>query len=199
MNGSLQKKSGKYYVVFRKDGEQKWIKTGIDVKGNNLHKAQEKMNEILYEYSNNPEMFNNVLFTTYIRQWLNKVEKEVDTITYKGYEQYATKHIIPYFEPLKLKLKDVTTADIEGYYNNKAVSGRLDGKEGGLSYRTIKLHSVTLNRVFKYAKKSRLIKENPCIDAEIPRNAQKSEKKSEIYTSEQCKELLKIIKGTPLY
>ena len=69
---------------------------------------------------------------------------------------------MPYFEPLKLNVQNVTMNDIEAYYNYKSVTGRLDGKEGGLSLRTIKLHGVVLSQIFEYAIRSGLVKDNPC-------------------------------------
>ncbi|MCD8391150.1 MAG: site-specific integrase [Firmicutes bacterium] len=199
MKGSLQEKGGKYYAVFRINGKQKWVNTGIEVKKGNKRKAEAKMTEILVQYNSNPNIVDKMPFTDYINLWLKQVKNKVDTVTYEGYMQYARKHIIPYFEPLKLDLKDVKMSHIESYYNYKSVSGRLDGKNGGLSYRTIKLHSVVLNLVFKYAMRNKLIKENPCTYAEIPQNAHRSEKKTDFYTAEQCQALLKLIKGTPLY
>lgn len=199
MKGSLQIKCDKYYTVFRINGKQKWISTGIEAKRGNKRKAEAKMLEILSQCNNNPTMFDKVLFTDYITQWLEKVKNKVDTITYEGYMQYANKHIIPYFKPLKLTLQAVKLSDIENYYNYKSVSGRLDGKEGGLSYRSIKLHSIVLNLVFEYAMRNKLIKENPCKYAEIPQNAKRSEKKVDFYTPKQCQKLLEIVKDTVFY
>ncbi len=157
------------------------------------------MNEILSEYEDNPSMFDKIDFTRYITLWLNDVKNHIDLITYEGYSQYANKHIIPYFEPKKLKLQDVKLSDIEGYYKYKSISGRLDGKQGGLSYRTIKLHSVVLNLVFEYAVRNKLIKDNPCTYAVIPQTAKRSKKKVDFYTAEQCHKLLNTVKGEPLY
>ena len=50
MTGSLQNKNGKYYIVLNyREGEkrkQKWISTGLDVKGNK-RKAEEMLHEAL--------------------------------------------------------------------------------------------------------------------------------------------------------
>lgn len=89
--------------------------------------------------------------------------------------------------------------DIERYYAYKASSGRLDGKEGGLSYRTLQLHSIVLNLIFKEAMRRSLIRDNPCELAKIPKNAAKSEKKQDFYNVEQCKKLLDVTEGTPLH
>ena len=56
----------------------------------------------------------------------------------------------------------VKIADIEKYYNYKAVTGRLDGKPGGLSCRTLKIHGTLLSLIFKKAIREELIRDNPC-------------------------------------
>lgn len=185
--------------MFYHNGKTVWRSTGIKAVRGNKRKAEQRMNEILSEYEDNPTMFDKILFTDYIKKWLKAVKSKIDTITYEGYEQYTNKHIIPYFEPLHLKLQDIRMSDIEKYYQYKSVAGRLDGKEGGLSYRTIKLHSIVLNLVFEYAMRNKLIKENPCTYAQIPQDAKRNEKKVDFYTPKQCYELLELIKDTPLY
>lgn len=199
MSGVLKEKKGMYYAYFYDSTLRKpvWRATGIKVERGNKRKAEQKKNEIIERYFDNPH--DNILFTDYIERWLKKVKNKVDTITYEGYKQYAQKHIIPYFKPFRLNLQDVRLDDIEGYYNYKAEAGRLDGKEGGLSYRSIKLHSVVLNLVFTEALRNKRIKDNPCLYAEIPKSAKRSKKLEDFYTPEQCQTLLDIIEGTPLY
>lgn len=185
--------------MFYHDGKTVWRSTGVKAIRGNKRKAEQRMNEILSKYEDNPTMFDKIDFTHYIKIWLNDAKNHIDLITYEGYSQYANKHIIPYFEPKKLKLQDVKLSDIESYYKYKSVSGRLDGKQGGLSYRSIKLHSVVLNLVFEYAMRNKLIKENPCQFAKIPNTAKRSKKIIDFYTPEQCNKLLEITQGTILH
>ena len=199
IKASLQIKNGIYQVVMYLNGKYRWRSTSIKAARGNKRKAEERMKEILAEYESNPCMFNKTPLTDYISAWLKNAKNQVDIITYESYEQYVTKHIIPYFKKLRLNLQDVRLSDIEGYYNTKAISGRLDGREGGLSYNSIKKHSVVLNHIFTDAVRNNLIKDNPCKYAKIPRTAAKSEKKVEFYSAEQCRELLKLIEGTILY
>ena len=144
-------------------------------------------------------MFDKIEFIDYMDKWLAKVKNQVDVITYEGYASYTNKHIKPYFQPLRLNLQDVKLSHIEKYYQDKSVSGRLDGKPGGLSYRSIKLHSVVLNLIFTEAVRNNLIKDNPCQYAKIPKTAKKSDKKINFYTTKQCEELLSVTKGTLLH
>lgn len=198
MKGSLQVKSNKYYAVFRVNGKIKWQNLNIEAKRGNKRKAEEAMTMLLSRYNENPMMFDETDFVEYIKLWLEETKSQMDAITFSGYEQYAMKHIIPYFQDKKLLLKDVSVRDIEGYYNYKSRSGRIDGNPGGLSFRSIKLHSVVISSVFKKAIRDGLIKSNPCEYARIP-NLNKSQPTAKFYTVEQCKKLLELAEGTPLY
>lgn len=197
VKGSLQIKSNKYYAVFRVNGKIKWHNLNIEAKRGNKRKAEEAMTKLISSYNDNPLMFDETDFVEYIKVWLKETKGQMDEITYGGYEQYALKHIIPYFQDKKLLLKDVSVRDIEGYYNYKSKAGRLDGKPGGLSFRSIKLHSVVISLVFKKAIREGLLKSNPCEYAKIP-NVNKSQPSAKFYTVEQCKKLLEITEGTPL-
>lgn len=200
MKGSLQEKSGKYYAVFRVNGKQKWVNLQISTSRGNKRKAETALSELITQYNNNPNIFDRVLFTDYIKKWLKKVKSNVDIVTYEGYRQYAEKHIIPYFESKNIMLQDVLISDIEGYYSFKAVSGRLDGKRGGLSLRTIKLHGVVLSLVLKQAVYEKLIKDNPCTYARYPTsNISVIKKEPTFYTVAECNRLLEVIKDMPLY
>ena len=199
IKASLQIKNGIYQVVMYSNSKYRWRSTGIKAVRGNKRKAEERMKEILAEYDSNPGMFEKVPLSDYICKWLKTVKNQVDTVTYTGYKQYAEKHIIPYFKDLGLNLQDVRLSDIEGYYSYKALSGRLDGKSGGLSYSSIKKHSVVLNQVFTEAVRNRLIQRNPCELAKIPKTAAKSENAASFYTTEQCEKLLAVTEGTILH
>lgn len=199
MRGSLVTKGKNYYGIISIKGKKKWGNLHIPTDKGNKRKAEQALSKIVAEYCDNPDIFNKNDFVEFAQQWLKYVANHVDTVTYKGYEQYTSKHIIPYFEPLKLKIQDMTIKDIESYYNYKSIAGRLDGKKGGLSLRSIKLHGVALSQIFEYAMYNGLIKDNPCKYAKYPTQKNMASNVSSIYSAKQCSELLKITEGTMLY
>lgn len=144
-------------------------------------------------------MFDKVDMIQYGKGWLQRIKQQVDTITYQGYKQHLEKHIIPYFTPMKLSVQDVTTSHIDGYYQYKSTAGRLDGKDGGLCRASIKRHSVVLNMIFEEALKNKLIKENPCRYAKIPKQNENIIKQQNYYNVKQCEKLLKSTEGTILH
>lgn len=196
IGGSLQEKNGIYQAVFSLNGKRVWRSTGIPVKRGNKRKAEERMVEIALAIDDNPHILDKTDFVEFIDAWLRSAQNQLDEVTYEGYKSYANKHIKPYFNTKKLTLQNIKMKDIEEYYQYKAVDGRLDGKEGGLSYQSIKRHSVVLNHIFNYAIHNQMIKDNPCQYARIPKTAKKTKKDICFYTPDDCKTLLDITKGT---
>ena len=186
MKGSLQIKGKKYYAVFRIDGKLKWHNLNVEAKRGTKREAERAMADLMAQYDKEPTLFTKTDFVSYIKLWLEDAKRQLNPITYEGYEQYAERHIIPYFLEKKLTLQDVKVKDIEGYYYDKAATGRLDGKPGGLSSRSIKLHSVVLSMVFKKAIREGLTTSNPCEYARIPKTEGRRYVAS-FYTVEQCK------------
>ena len=95
-------------------------------------------------------------------------------------------------------LQNIKITDIEAYYEYKSVTGRLDGKQGGLSLRTLKIHSTILNLIFKKAIREELIRDNPCQYARLPKMPTSTVKPS-FYTVEQCNKLLEVSQSTMLH
>ncbi len=203
MTGSLQIKNDKYYAVLNLKTENgkrksKWISMGLPVKGNS-RKAQQRLREILDEYEKAEKSFSKeVQFTDFMKRWLETRKNKVDEVTWEGYEDAVNNHLIPYFEPMNLALSQVTVDHIEEYYQLKSVSGRRDGRPGGLSKRTVKFHSSLFRMIFKEGIRKRLITADPCSVAEMPVRSDKSFRGT-FLTESQCVTLLEYSKGKPVY
>lgn len=110
MTGSLQVKNDKFYIIvnLKEDGErkQKWIATGLDVKGNK-RKAEQLLRETLVECEKNPRMpAGDILFSDNIRARLKVAERRVDSVTLQGYKLMANAQVIPYFDQSGLQLQE---------------------------------------------------------------------------------------------
>ena len=69
-----------YYAVFRINGKQKWVNLQIPTKGHNKRKAEEALQNVLFEYSNNPNLANDMLFTDYLDIWLKDIKPLVKEV-----------------------------------------------------------------------------------------------------------------------
>lgn len=201
MKVSLKIKEDRYYAVINyKEGatyKQKWISLDLPVK-NNKRKAETMLDEIKREYADGfqtPEA--DMLFTTYIKQWLNRKKDCVELSTWEGYQIYAERHIIPYFEPKRLTLRNIKPKDIQDYFQYKYTHGRLDGKEGGLSIPSIKKHGIVIKEVLDDAVINDLIIRNPSLGVKMP--AKNISKRERVFlTEESANATLHAFEGHPL-
>lgn len=198
MTVNLKIKSGRYYaVVCYKEGteyKQKWVALHLPAK-NNKRKAEAMLEQIKRQYE---EAYStpggDTLFTTYIKKWLEDKKSMIELSTWEGYKIYAERHIIPYFDPMKLSLRDVKPKHIKDYYDFKYTSGRLDGKPGGLSIPSIKKHSIVIKEVLNDAVLDELITRNPAIGVKLPAKDVK-ERRDVFLTADQANIMLEAFRG----
>lgn len=199
MTGSLQTKNDKYYIVLNltQQGKrrQKWISTGLPVKGNK-RRAEQLLREALQQYQQQSgNAFGDTLFSNYVRYWLEQVHRRVDEVTWQGYDNLARCHILPYFDKCGLLLQELTRADLQTYLDEMASDGRKDGR-GGLSARSIRLHKNILHQTLNEALKNGLISNNPCQLLDLP-SVPRYE--AHFYDEQQMQILLQAAKDDPLY
>ena len=199
MTGSLQVKNDKFYMIInlKENGKrkQKWVSTGLEVKGNK-RKAEQMLREFLTsqeQVQSKPK--SNVLFSDYIRHWLTIAERRVDSVTFQGYRLMANAQVIPYFEKTAVRLGDVDRESLQRFFDEKASTGRKDGK-GGLSPSSLRQYKNILMQTLNEAVKSGLIQSNPCQFVELPK---KQQYQSSYYNAEQLKALFEAIEDDPLY
>lgn len=201
MTGSLQEKSGNYYMVLNtyKNGKRKpvWIATGLPVKGNK-RKAEQMLREKLREFEtqapDKPAQAD-VPFADCVRHWLTIAQRKVDPVTYQGYEILAKTHVLPYFDASGVKLRDVTLNVLQAYVDEKATQGRKDGK-GGLSPKSVRMHINLIRQTMEEAVKHDIIPKNPCHYLTLPRNQRYQ---STFYNVQQLQALFDAIQDDPLY
>ena len=109
------------------------------------------------ELAANGNSTKDILFTDYMKQWLEKTKLQVRLTTYSGYHDNVYGVIIPYFEPMKLKLREVTPKHIQDFYIKQRQ--RVKGT-------TVKSYHANIHKAFKDARKLQLIDSNPmeCVD-----------------------------------
>lgn len=191
MSGSLQIKSGKYYAVISYKNEQgkrkqKWINTGLDVKGNK-RKAEDFLKKLLVQENDFFEVKPDILFCDYIQNWLEKRKSEVEDSTWQGYCNVVKNHIYPYFSEKKTELSKISHNDIEKYYHCKL--------EQGLSSGTIKKHHANIRKCLQQALMEDLIPVNYADRVSLPKIEQYN---ASFFDSEEIKVLLEKAKGNEI-
>ncbi len=163
MTGSLTVKNGKYYAVLNvyENGKRKkkWISTDLPEKGNK-RKAEQFLREKLAEYERMEGIVHSdILFSDYVRLWLEQIARTVDAITLQGYSTTANGHVLPYFDEKKLKLVDIDHKCLQQYIDFTSKHGKKDGTR--LSPKSIRAHKNIISQALDMAVKNKLIPSNP--------------------------------------
>ena len=192
MTGSVHVKKGMWYLQVRfkagKEWKQKWKSTGLKEKGNK-RKAEKMLDDLLIEYKTVGGFIkpSKILFSDWIREWVEMSRSRLQATTYAGYIDMLNKHICPYFNDIGVQLKDVTPDLIQRYYN---------AKEGDrLNPNTVIKHHAVIRSALKYAVKSKLIKENPCDFVDRPKTKKYA---GNYYNASEIKQLIETTKDTLL-
>lgn len=114
----------------------------------------------------------NISLTQWVFDWIQIYKKPpvVKETTYSSYMVMWEKHIEPFFGVLPLAA--ITNQDIQMFYNFKLTEGRIDGKEGGLSAKTVRnIHTMLHGALQKAVGKIILV--NPADDTTRPGVAEK--------------------------
>lgn len=133
------------------DGNGKRIRKGKSIKGTKSQAKKELARMISQQERGELSPNDKITFGEYARFWLEnhvpiKVPRES---TRRAYRIHATKHLIPFFG--KIRLEALRLHHLDKYEASKASAGRLDGKEGGLSPRTVNHHLSTLITIINHA------------------------------------------------
>lgn len=201
MTGSLQEKNSKYYIVLNtyENGrrKQKWIATGLPVKGNK-RKAEKLLQKYIFESNGTTTDTSEAmqeLYSDYLSRWLVAYSKHIDECTLQTYTHLVEKHIKPYFKDEKIYLSSLSRKDIQEFLDKKFENGRLDGK-GGLSSKSVKELKNIINLSLEEAMREEIIESNPCSLIILP----KREKfEAHFYSQAQLNLLIEVAKNDELY
>ena len=200
MTGSLQVKKGWYYAVLNiKDkygkAKKKWVALGMTTK-QPKKKVKEKLQYILKMYDTLDNIVEyNISFADYIQRWLRHIELKdtISDITLQGYTAIVNRHLIPYFEPSGLEVKEITPQIIEAYYKDKMTD---KPNKKGLSAKTIRGHQSVFSNVLKFALKENIVSYNAASRVELP---PLDKPKIDFYDAEEVKIVFDTIKNERLY
>ncbi len=202
---STQIKKGMYYaVLYYKDPlkgyQYKWKSTKIkviDEKQKRLHKqaeqeASNKAEEIRKEFekelnTNIIEKRQDVLFSDYSLDWLESISNTKKKSTIGGYESNIKSIICPYFQEKEIKLTELTTLDLQDFYDFQYKLGK--------DPRTVLHYYRNINQILEKARKTKLILVNPNADCQI---IKPDPYIPSVYSKKELKTFLDKIKNTDI-
>ena len=174
ITASLQEKRGIYQVVLSyRDNlnkrKQKWISTGLSIKGNNKRLANKKLEEIKQNYDKYIPLIvtksetKDKLFEIYMKDWLESYKHNLEENTYDSYFTVVTK-ISEYFSGKNITLENLKPIDIQEFYNSLY--------KKGLSTNTVLHYHANIRKALSIAVKLDIISSNPADKIERPKKAQ---------------------------
>jgi len=158
----FQRKDRRWVAVYKQNGKRKMVygKTEKDA----ITKRQDVLNEIngplfleISETSN--VILSDILLGEWLNEWLISYVKPYKSVsTYTGYEVYINRHIIPDIGVIKLCALNPQV--FHEFFNKKSINGRLDGKPGGMSPKSMENMKFMLSAAMKKAVENKLIAGN---------------------------------------
>ena len=200
VKGNIYEKKGSpyYWIVLDyldANGKRikKWENTHVLIKGNNKRLAQAKLKEVLAERNSNQiDLSKDFLFVDFMAQWLEirRDTKAIAPTTYDGYKLVFDSHIKPYFEPLRLKVKDITPSHLEKYINVK-IKG--SSSKRGLSPNSVIKHLHNISKCLDTAIRQNIIAFNPAKRIDWPQKIKYTGARH--LSPQQIEQLLTVVKG----
>lgn len=190
MTGSLQEKNNKYFIVLnlKVDGKrkQKWISTGLDIKGNK-RKALQMLNECLQKYSEDDLIgTKDMLFSDYLLAWLETVRNSIKENTLHEYSKVIKNDICPYFKEKSISIKSLNNMHIQEYYNCLLVK---------MSASSVLKRHANIHKALDYAVMSGLIDKNPSDYVILPK---KKKFVAQYFDQKQLNKLFEVSKDYPI-
>ena len=147
------------------------------------------LTERLHKLNNGQKITDDILLCDYLKNFLDVHKLKLKENTYNSYYQAIYNHIIPYFEPQKLYLRELNGDDITRFLYYLKTKGRFDGQ--GLSDKSVKNYRGVLAKALEKAVAEELIHRNPMKTSELPLSLMKNtEPEYNIYSKEEVKRLL---------
>ncbi|GAW91904.1 integrase protein [Calderihabitans maritimus] len=131
----------------------------------------------------------------YLHRWLEDYGRtNLRQTTFESYETTIRLHIIP--EIGNIPLANLKPAHLQKLYADKLKGGRADGKEGGLSPRTVRYIHAILKEALKHAVKWELVARSVAEAVDPPKERPKGQQS---WTAEEVHRFLEAVKDHRLY
>lgn len=194
LSGHLAAKNNYWYAILMVKDEngrakQKWIALHLKKEGNK-RRAEAMLMELCQTYQSEHTAAGDeptVLFSAYMKTWLERMRLRVSPSTFSGYQSYVLNSICPYFDSKGVTLQGLHARDLQAYYDFLL--------QKGLSANTVRRHHANLHKALKEAMRFDLIPFNPADRVDPPRASQPA---SDCYSLDEANQLLKVAAGTKL-
>lgn len=135
-----------------------------------------------------------MLFGDYMSYWLESHKHNVSLSTYASYESQISTRIKPYFNEQHIRLGELTSEDIQEFYN-RCMDGTLGHDIEIISSNTVIHYHANIRLALEYARKKRWVSVN---EADLVTRPKKKQFIGSFYNEEELEKMFEIFKGTKL-
>lgn len=135
-----------------------------------------------------------MLFGDYMSYWLESHKHNVSLSTYASYESQISTRIKPYFNEQHIRLGELTSEDIQEFYN-RCMDGTLGHDIEIISSNTVIHYHANIRLALEYARKKRWV---PTNEADLVTRPKKKQYIGSFYNEEELEKMFEIFKGTKL-
>lgn len=207
----------------RRDGKRfpKWVSTDLPAKKGYKRSAESMLDDFKRSYSIYGELLTNsealpeasiavdnqtvdqievsqpedcgILFADYMLTWLSDMETEVDPMTFAGYSDAVENVIVPYFMKTGVKLHELTSRDIKGFYKHER-KGDTEANKKAKKGTTVVRYHANIHKALEDAVASDLVLRN------VAHKLRPTTEKfvGSFYLADEATELIKAAEGSRL-
>lgn len=135
-----------------------------------------------------------MLFGDYMSYWLESHKHNVSLSTYASYESQISTRIKPYFNEQHIRLGELTSEDIQEFYN-RCMDGTLGHDIEIISSNTVIHYHANIRLALEYARKKRWVSVN---EADLVTRPKKKQYIGSFYNEDELEKMFEIFKGTKL-
>lgn len=130
-------------------------------------------------------------------QWLPSIRASVRHSTFDSYERNIRLHVLPRLGGIRLQ--QLSPDQLNTFYGRLLTEGRLDGKDGGLSVKTVRYLHTIVHKALKDAVRWGKIVRNPAASAEPPKLSAARKREMQTWSATEVRSFLTSVSGDRLY
>lgn len=135
-----------------------------------------------------------MLFGDYMSYWLESHKHNVSLSPYASYESQISTRIKPYFNEQHIRLGELTSENIQEFYN-RCMDGTLGHDIEIISSNTVIHYHANIRLALEYARKKRWVSVN---EADLVTRPKKKQYIGSFYNEDELEKMFEIFKGTKL-
>jgi len=121
-------------------------------------------------------------------KWLPIQKARLRPSTFSSYRANIDKHVVPNIGPIPLQ--KLTSEDLDTFYAKLLEGGRLDGKEGGLSPKTVRYIHLTISKALSDALRKGTVTRNVAQQADAPKVSASRKTEMRVWDADQLRAFL---------